>query len=185
MSEPVSFLNGKVVSGAVTIRDAGLQGMITLRGDLSNAKLKSVCKRLTGQGVPSIRKAAVDGDKGLCWMSPDELLVLVRYSEAEAAVATLSKALADQHHLAVNVSDARAYISVEGEGASDVMAKNAPVDLHTDSFKPGDFRRTRIGQVAGAFWRDDAGSYHVISFRSVGDYVFDLLVKSVGSGNVI
>ena len=35
MSEPVSFLGGRVAEGAVTVRDAGLQGMITLRGDLA------------------------------------------------------------------------------------------------------------------------------------------------------
>lgn len=184
MSEPVSFLNGKVAEGVVTVRDAGLQGMITLRGDLANAKLKAACKKLTGQAMPALRKANVDGDKGLCWMSPDELLVLVPYAEAEAGVAALAKALADQHHLAVNVSDARAYITVEGGYAREVMAKNAPVDLDAAGFGPGDFRRTRIGQVAGAFWLDDAGAFHVVAFRSVGDYVFDLLAQSARDGAV-
>ncbi len=184
MSEPVSFLGGRVAEGAVTVRDAGLQGMITLRGDLAATKVKNVVKKVTGQAVPAQRKALVEGGRGVVWMSPDELLLLVPYAEAEEAVATISKALNGVHHLAVNVSDARAYVTVEGEGAAEVMAKNAPVDFSSAAFEAGDFRRSRVGQVAAAFWKDEAGKFHVVSFRSVGDYVFDLLRVSAEAGPV-
>ena len=99
-------------------------------------------------------------------------------------VATITKALRGVHHLAVNVSDARAYVTVEGAGAAEVMAKNAPVDFSAAAFGAGDFRRSRVGQVAAAFWKDEAGAFHVVSFRSVGDYVFDLLRVSAEAGPV-
>jgi len=184
MSEPVSFLGGRVAEGAVTVRDAGLQGMITLRGDLAATKVKNVVKKVTGQAIPAQRKALVEGRRGALWMSPDELLLLVPYAEAEEAVATITKALRGVHHLAVNVSDARAYVTVEGAGAAEVMAKNAPVDFSAAAFGAGDFRRSRVGQVAAAFWKEEAGAFHVVSFRSVGDYVFDLLRVSAEAGPV-
>jgi hypothetical protein len=40
-----------------------------------------------------------------------------------------------------------------------------------DSFAVGDFRRSRMAQVAAAFWRHDSG-FDVICFRSVADYAY-------------
>jgi sarcosine oxidase subunit gamma len=184
MSNAVSALNGKVTPGEVTIREAGLRGMITLRGDLSDSKLKSVCATITGVAFPTSGQANCDFEKGLCWMSPDEILILVPYAEAAAAIETIAKAMKKKHYLAENVSDARALITVEGAFAREVIAKLAPVDLHPDVFQPGDFRRSHIGQVAAAFWMRDADTIEVICFRSVAEYAFDLLATSAKAGSV-
>ncbi len=184
MSNAVSALQGKVAPGEVTIRDAGLRGMITLRGDLANSKLKAVCTRVTGVDFPEKSNANCVGEKGLCWMSPDELLVLVPYTEVHQALKLIDKALKGTHYLAENVSDARALLYVEGTFAREVMAKLAPVDLHPATFKPGDFRRTRLGQVAAAFWMRDEDTFEVVCFRSVAGYAFDLLAASAKAGGV-
>lgn len=184
MSNAVSALLGKTVPGEVTIREAGLRGMIILRGDLSDRKLGKVCTAVTGMKLPGQGQANCEGDKGLCWMSPDELLVLMPYTEVAQAIAQIDKALSGTHYLAENVSDARAVIFVEGTFAREVIAKLAPVDLHPDTFKPGDFRRTRLGQVAAAFWMRDEDTFEVICFRSVAEYAFDLLAASAKAGAV-
>ena len=184
MSNAVSALQGAVAPGEVTVREGGLQGMITLRGDLSNAKLKSVCKTVTGATFPKMGEAKMSGDNALAWMSPDEMLILVPHSDVADAIAKIDKALKGQHYLAENLSDARAIIMVEGTFAREVMAKLAPVDLHPDTFKPGDFRRTRLGQVAAAFWMKDDDTFAVICFRSVADYTFRLLAAGAKGGAV-
>jgi len=184
MSNAISALNGRMAPGEVTIREAGLRGMIILRGDLSNKKLRSVCKKLSGVAFPEKGQAFCDGEQGLCWMSPDELLVMVPYAQAAEAVDQIDRALSGTHYLAENVSDARALIFVEGPYAREVIAKLAPADLHPDSFKPGDFRRTRLGQVAAAFWMRDEDTFEVICFRSVAGYTFDLLAASAQAGEV-
>lgn len=184
MSNAVSALQGKAASGEVTIRDAGLRGMVILRGDLSDKKLRKVCTQLTGAKFPEQGQANCEGDKGLCWMSPDELLMLLPYDIVSEATAAIEKALGGAHYLAENVSDARAMIFVEGAYAREVVAKLAPVDLHPDTFKPGDFRRTRLGQVAAAFWMRDEDTFEVICFRSVAGYAFDLLAASAQAGKV-
>jgi len=184
MSKAITELGGKVVEGLVTVRDAGLRGMITLRGDLSNAALQEVCSKITGVAFPAMGQAQADGQSGLAWMSPDEVLVFVPYDTAREAVSQIDAALAGQHYLAVNVSDARTVIFVEGRGAREIMAKLAPVDLHPESFGPGQFRRSRLGQVAAAFWMRDDATFEVICFRSVGDYCFSLLATSASDGVV-
>ena len=100
----------KLPPGEVTIREGGLRGMITFRGDLCNSKLKSVCKALTGFGVPEIGQAPVHGDRGVAWMSPDELLILVPHARPKTHWQTIEKAMKGAALLAENVSDARTHL---------------------------------------------------------------------------
>ncbi|MEL6840491.1 MAG: sarcosine oxidase subunit gamma family protein [Pseudomonadota bacterium] len=185
MFNAVSALQGRVAPGEVTIREAGLRGMITLRGDLDDKHVRNVCRDITGQAFPEKGKANCEGDKGICWMSPDEVLVLVPYHDVTDHLAGIAAALEGKHYLAENVSDARALLIVEGEFCREVIAKLAPVDLHPDAFHIGDMRRTRLGQVAAAFWMRDEDTFEVICFRSVAEYAFDLLAASAKAGRVV
>ncbi len=185
MSEPISALNHASYDGIAKIEECGLQGMITLRGDLSDKVLAKAVKDATGQNVPSQREALVNGDTGVCWMSTDELLVLVPYAEVEAKLAAMNNALSGTHALAVNVSDARAVFRISGANAREVLGKLAPVDLSAEAFQPGQIRRSRLAQVAGAFWMDDAETFRVVCFRSAADYVFKLLKVAAQSGSEV
>jgi len=180
MSNAVSALDERESSGVVTVQELGLRGMITLRGDLTDRKLQKICKQVTGADFPAQGQA----NAGLAWMSPDEVLVMVAHDAVDDALAQIAKALKGQHHLAVNVSDARAVFEVRGPYARDVIAKLAPVDLHPQSFGVGDFRRTRLGQVAAAFFMTADDCIQVICFRSVADYTFRLLEASANGGPV-
>lgn len=166
MSNAMSALRGEVHKGSCTVTDLGPSGMITLRGDLSTASMKKAVGK-----VPQPLKIA---DK-VAWMSPDELLVFCDYEVADETVAKVTKALGKSHALAVNVSDARAHLRVQGAGVRDVIAKLTPTDVSTSAFKPGDFRRSRLAQVAAAFWMVDEQTVEVVCFRSVARYVFDIL----------
>ena len=44
MSDAISVMNGATADGAVHLADAGLCGMITLRGDLGDAGLAAAVK---------------------------------------------------------------------------------------------------------------------------------------------
>ncbi|MCU9838011.1 sarcosine oxidase subunit gamma [Ruegeria sp. WL0004] len=185
MSKPVSALMGAAYDGIVRVEDCGLQGMITLRGDLSSEPVAAAATGATGQDMPGQRRANVAGENGLCWMSPDELLVLVPHAEVGDKLAAMTKALGNAHSLAADVSDARAMFRVSGANAREVMAKLAPVDFAPGAFGPGDFRRSRLAQVAGAFWMEEDGSFCIICFRSVADYVFKLLKVAAQPGSAV
>ena len=176
MSETLSALPGATFAGVVRVEEAGLRGMVTLRADLGAAKLKKAVKDAVGVDIPATRKAALAGGRGALWMSPDELLLLVPRADAPATVARLAKALAGVHHLVVEVSDARAVFRLTGDvhAAREVLAKLTPADLSPAAFGEGEVRRTKVGQVAAAFWVEDDG-ITIVSFRSVATYVFDLL----------
>lgn len=179
MSEPVSALNGASFQGFASIREIGPLGMITLRAKGIKALDKAV-KSVTGTKLPAQRRIEINGDKACGWMSPDEYLLIVPYAEVSEALAKLAKALTGEHHLAVDVSDARAVFRIEGDKATDVLRKLSPVDF--DRLEPGELRRSRAAQVAAAMWVQDGG-FTLVCFRSVAAYVMGLLTHSAQPGS--
>lgn len=178
MSNAVTALNGASYSGLVTVAEAPLQGMITLRGKFDSAKFKSAVKKVLGSDIPAQRTAMTAGDVTIMWMSPDELLALVPYEGVLGKVADLTAALGEEHSLVVNVSDARAMFTLKGAKNRDVISKLAPVDLSPEAFTVGSVRRTRFSQVAAAFWFAAEDTAYVVCFRSVAEYMFGLLSVS-------
>ena len=77
MSDPVGALSGAVFEGLVRIKEIGPRGMITLKGDLSSAKLQKAMAKLAGVSFPEARGAACADDRDVLWMAPDEVLLLV------------------------------------------------------------------------------------------------------------
>ncbi|PPB81595.1 sarcosine oxidase subunit gamma [Albidovulum inexpectatum] len=181
MSKAVSALQGEKHAGFVEVAEAGLRGMVTLRGDLGASKVKKAVKAVTGLPVPAQRRIEIADGKAVAWMSPDELLLMVPYGDAPATVEALQQALAGEHHLVADVSDARAVFTIRGEKAHQVLMKLCPVDM--ERFEEGEIRRTRAAQVAAAFWKSGPEEFTLVSFRSVAAYVMGLLEVSSRPGS--
>lgn len=185
MSKAVSALEGVHFQGIADVKDLGLQGMITLRGDLSAASVKSAVKAVTGLAIPKTGQIAQNEGHAVAWMSPDEVLLISTYAAVGDEFAMLEDRIAGEHTLAVDVSDARAMFSVSGPHAREVLAKLVPVDLAPGAFEQGTIRRTRMAQVPAALWMDDEEIFHIICFRSVARYVFDLLCVAAQDGSEV
>lgn len=169
--------------GAVKVERFEGFGMITLRGDFTQDAFASpVASKLAP--LPGIREVTVGETGMLAWMSPDELLAVVSRERAEELTGELDASLATTHALVVNVSDARSVFRISGKGAREVLAKGAPVDLSAAAFGPGQIRRTRLGQVACAFWMSGADQFDLICFRSVSGYMFDWLCTASKEGSL-
>jgi sarcosine oxidase subunit gamma len=153
--------------------------MITLRAEAATPGLAAAVAAVTGGALPGVRRIA-RGPLGACaWMSPDEWLLILPPERVEGAQAALAAGLAGQHHLAVDVSDARAVFRIEGAKAAEVLMKLTPADL--GALAADEVRRTRLAQVACAFWAEEGG-YTLVAFRSVAGYVRGLLDHSARGG---
>lgn len=185
MSNLVSALGGKAYSGDVTLCDAGLKGMITLRGDFADEAIGAAIQHFIGVDLPDTLQVSQGTDgRAALWMSPDELLLVVPYDQAASLTGQMAQALAEAHALVVNVSDARAVFDLSGPFAAEVLAKVVPINMAPDAFGPDMVRRTRIAQVPAALWISGADRYTIVCFRSVADYVFDVLETSIKGGPV-
>ena len=94
---------------------------------------------------------------------------------APKSAADLSTALQGSHYLIANVSDARAVFTLTGPQSRDVLAKLSPADLSKTGVTANQIRRTRVAQVAAAFWCSAPDQIQIVCFRSVAEYIFTLL----------
>ncbi len=177
---PVAPLGGARFDGFAAVREIGPLGMITLRAKPGTRGLDKALKAAIGTAVPAPRRYLRAGDAICAWMSPDEYLLVLPRAGVAAALAALAAALEGQHHLAADVSDARAVFRVEGAKADQVLRKLTPADLA--AMAPDEVRRSRLAQVAAAFWAEEGG-YTVVAFRSVAGYVMGLLSHSAQAGS--
>lgn len=166
----------------VEVAFAPLMGMASLRGDLASASLRAAVAAVAGE-VPERGRLSGTSERGAAWMSPDELLVFLPREAVADALARLSKALAGEHHLLLDVSDLRACVRLDGPGWREVLGKLSPADLHPDAFGPGMVRRSHLGPIAAAFWAEGQGA-RVLCFRSVADHALLLLRRSAADGAV-
>lgn len=178
MSDLMSFseIDG---SGAVLVAAQRRVAMVTLKADLTKATCASIKKALDTP-VPAIRKIV----NGVAWMAPDELLIMVPEGSTPQAIIDRLSAEIKAPMLAVEVSDARAVFTLKGNKAREVMAKGAPVDLSLEAFTIGDFRRTRLGQVAVAFWLEADDEITLVCFASLKKFMFDWLVNAAQKGSL-
>ncbi|MEL7025774.1 MAG: sarcosine oxidase subunit gamma family protein [Pseudomonadota bacterium] len=187
MVDPVSALGGALFEGAgLKISEQPPRTMITLKGDLRDVNFKNAATGIAAVDFPALGEAKCAGEKGLLWMAPDELMVMAPRDEQSSAVEKIEKTLNGTHFMAAVVSDARSVFLIEGDGTKvrEVLAKLSPADVHPDRFKTGMFRRTRLAQVPGAFWMRDENAAEIMVFRSVAEYVFELLRTSASGGHV-
>ena len=170
----------------IRIEDAGPLGMVTLRADLKGAGT-STALAFSGLEIPAPRGVTGTPEKGVLWMSPDELMILTAPGAADDMVDAMSEAFEGAHALVVNVSDARSVFRLTGQGGAirEVLAKLSPADMREKSLPVGTLRRTRLAQVPAAFWFSSDNEALLICFRSVSDYVHDLLSKVAEPGSAV
>jgi sarcosine oxidase subunit gamma len=150
-------------------------GMITFKTSLSIEKVKAEIKSITGCQVPQPTQINSKKDFSVGWMSPDELAILVDTHLVESTIEALSRKLKNIHHLCVDVSDSRVAFQIVGNGWREVLAKGTPADISPRSFKTGDLRRSRIGNLAAAFWTVEINSVNLMCYRSVESFMCDWL----------
>lgn len=171
--------------GYVRVSQDAPRGMITLRGDLSARAIRSALKSAAGTDIPNQTEIAMKGGRALAWMSRDEALILCDAAEAGDVLAKLQRGVEKSHALALDMSDARVMFTLRGADVREVLSKASPTDTRIGAMPVGAFRRTLVGQVAGALWLSDAQTAHVICFRSVADYMWTLLTTLARPGSEV
>ena len=159
--------------GAIDVILSKARGMITLKGDFENKSFEKIITENLNISLPKARNVTTAKNVSIIWMASDELLLLVGYDEVDQYIRSLEESLEGQHYLLANVSDARVIFNLKGKGVCEVLAKGTPTDMSV--FKINEVRRSRIGQLAAAFWMTKNNEIELICFRSVSDYMFDWL----------
>jgi sarcosine oxidase subunit gamma len=179
---------------AITIREIPDRGMIDLRGLTSDPAFMSAAHDALGFALPTTpRTSASWGDVRVLWLSVDQWLILSTRSKAHEILANLRNTLKGIHSLAVDVSDMRAVIRLEGEGCREILMKGTSLDLLSGEYQPGTCRRMRFAEIAALLHVVEDNVFDVYVFRSYAHYTWDFLcatakesakVKLFGAQNV-
>jgi sarcosine oxidase subunit gamma len=164
---------------SIALREIDDRGMIDLRGDPTDEKFSAMVSETIGFALPSEPRTSRRQDEiGALWLSTDQWLITAPRQATAGLHARLIGALKGVHSLAVDMSDARTILRLEGDNVVEVLNKGTPADF-TD-LKAGAVRRLRYGEIAALV--------HVIArepevmdlyvFRSYGDYAWNYLTTT-------
>ncbi|MCY4005897.1 MAG: sarcosine oxidase subunit gamma [Rhodobacteraceae bacterium] len=146
------------------------RGMLMIRADLQDPKVAGTIVHTLAVAMPEARRIDANDGRELAWMAPDELLAFVPIEEVDEMVHQLQNTLADTHHLVVDVSSMRKEFEIVG-AVRDILAKGTPSDVSPGGLKIREFRRSRLGQLAAAFWLTENESAHILCRRSETDFM--------------
>ena len=170
----------------VSFREVAERGMIDLRGLAADRKFMAAAKEVLGLDLPKVpRTSATWGDIKVLWLSTDQWLVTCTRPRAETLVKELTEALQGIHSLAVNVSDMRAVIRLEGERVREVVMKGSTLDLMDGSYVPGTVRRMRFAEIAALLSIVEDTVIEIYVFRSYADYAWEFLRKAARKGSEV
>ena len=170
----------------IDIREISERGMIDLRGHISDRKFMTAAKSVLGVDLPKEpRTSASWGDAKILWLSPDQWLITCPRAKAQELTDAMVKELGDTHSLAVNVSDMRAIIRLEGEFAREVVMKGSTLDLTDGDYTSGTVRRMRFAEIAALLHIVEDNVIDIYVFRSYAHYAWDFLVKAARKGSEV
>ena len=158
------------------IREIADRGMIDLRGAASDRKFMAAAKEVLGADLPKKPRSSVSwGDTKVLWLSVDQWLILCPRMKADDLLGRLRTALAGIHSLAVDVSDMRTVIRVEGGGVREVLMKGCSLDLLNGDYVPGTARRMLYAEIAALLHVVEDEVFDIFVFRSYAQYAWDFL----------
>ena len=160
----------------ITVREVAGRGMIDLRGAASDRKFMAAAKGVLGVDLPKVPRTANSwGDIKVLWLSIDQWLILCSGDRVPALLGELRKALAGLHSLAVDVSDMRAVIRIEGEAARETLMKGCSLDLLNGDYEAGTVRRMRYAEIAALLHVVEDQVFDIYVFRSYAHYAWEFL----------
>lgn len=171
---------------SISIREISERGMIDLRGSTIDKKFMAAAKSALGVELPKApRTSTTFGDVQVLWLSTDQWLVLTGRARVTALLVDLGKALGTIHSLAVDVSDMRAIIRLEGNGVRETLMKGSTLDLISEDYAPGTVRRMRFAEIAALLHVVEQNMIDIYVFRSYADYAWEFLVKAARMGSEV
>ena len=166
------------LNGAVSVRELGLSGKITVRGSASDPSFSSslvanglACPKVVGERVEQ------DGVKVIC-LGPDEWQVHLALDRVEAEVDRLRSAFSDLHAAVVDVSDYYTVLELSGAHTRDVLAKLTPLDVTADAMPAGTSQQTRMAKCSVLLTIQSDHCARLQVRWSHAEYLRDYLVES-------
>ena len=155
----------------IEFRDLASRGCLNLRGDAHDPAFRDAVATATGVELPtepcSWRQA---GETRVCWLGPDEWLLIVPDGEQPRVERQLREAVSGPLSV-VDVSGGFIHVNLAGEDAGKVLQKSSPYDFHPRNFPPGRCVQTIFAKASALVAANADGSFDLVIRRSYADYL--------------
>lgn len=156
----------------VRLREAALQGHLSLRGNPDNELFLKGVEEVLGVKLPTEPSAtAVAGQTRVYWLGPTEWLVIVE-GGTEADVEARLRQTLHGHFSVVDISGGQTLINLSGGEVEGVLKKSSGYDFHPSRFGPGRCVQTTFAKATALVSKKADGSFDLVVRRSFADYLF-------------
>lgn len=147
-------------------------GHVNLRGDPDNATFRAAAEKALGQALPAEPNTLTNGEHCVCWLGPDEWLIMAAATAVPSLLERLRELLSGQHVAINDLSGGQVAMRLAGADARSVLAKGCTLDFHRDEFRQGACGQSGLAKANALFaCVSDADSVDVVVRRSFLAYV--------------
>jgi len=158
---------------------------INCRGNAQTPAFKDAIESVLEQSLPTQPNTVSFGNYRLCWLGPDEWLLLVPGDDAAPLLVKLEAALSEQTVALNDVSGGQVVLRMSGSSVVDLLAKGCPLDFHESRFPSGSCAQSSLGKAGALFLRADSGqSFDVVVRRSFLEYLLAWLRRAGAEFNI-
>ncbi len=140
-------------------------------------ELAAACREALGMSLPGTHSVSRSGNLTVCWLGPDEWLIIGRDGAAAGVAERVGTALQGNFHAFTDLGGAMAALRVSGPAVDDVLRQGTPLDIHPRIFPPESCAQTVLAKTSVLLVRDDHG-FDIHVRRSFADYLLRFLLDA-------
>lgn len=155
---------------SITVR--GDLGHINVRGRAADAGFVKAAGKALGQALPLEANTFSAGEHHVCWLGPDEWLIVTQASGTAELAERLEGVLAGTHAAVNDVSGGHVALMLRGPHCRELLAKGCTLDLHAREFALGDCAQSGLAKANVLLALvDESPTFMIVVRRSFADYL--------------
>lgn len=156
----------------ITVTVRGDLGHINIRGRTEDNGFVRSVERELGQALPAAPNTVSTDVHRVCWLGPDEWLVVTPADGAEDLCVRLERAVSDCFASVNDVSGGQVALMLQGSPCRELLSKGCTLDLHPREFAVGDCAQSGLARANVLLaLLEDTPTFMLVVRRSFSDYL--------------
>ena len=178
----IAAVNNIVDLPVIRITQKPFYNQYILRGLIEDSAFTSAVKTILDIDLPATANTVAHSE-GLtvCWMSPDQWLLITNEPQYSNKFSMLAGALEDVFASINDVSSGQTIINLSGDKANEVLTKGTTLDVHPSIFKIGHCSQVVFAKMNVLIYPvclDENHDYDLIVRRSFADFLGRWLINA-------